>query len=188
MLDLPSSVSPNYDARPDGILPELIIIHAISLPPDRFGGLGVEQLFTNRLDPAGHPYYAQIHMLRVSAHYFIRRTGETLCFVPPELRAWHAGVSSWGGRERCNDFSIGIELEGWLQGMESPAKMKLAVSGCPRNCAESYVKDVGIVAVEGGRWEIYIGGAAGAHIRKGDLLVTVDSAELVRRAIGRSGS
>ena len=72
-------------------------------PPKRSGG---------RLMAAEHPYYAQIHTLRVSAHYFIRRTGETLCFVPPELRAWHAGVSSWRGRERCNDFSIGIELEG----------------------------------------------------------------------------
>lgn len=107
-----SAPSPNCDPRPDGAAPELIVIHAISLPPDRFGGPGVEQLFTNRLDPAAHPYYAQIHTLRVSAHYFIRRTGETLCFVPPEQRAWHAGVSSWRGRERCNDFSIGIELEG----------------------------------------------------------------------------
>lgn len=105
-------LSPNCDARPDGVLPELIVIHAISLPPERFGGPGVEQLFTNQLDPAEHPYYAQIHTLRVSAHYFIRRTGETLSFVPPEQRAWHAGVSSWCGRERCNDFSIGIELEG----------------------------------------------------------------------------
>lgn len=104
--------SPNCDTRPTGLVPELIVIHAISLPPDRFGGPGVEQLFTNRLDPAVHPYYAQIHTLRVSAHYFIRRTGERLCFVPPEQRAWHAGVSSWRGRERCNDFSIGIELEG----------------------------------------------------------------------------
>lgn len=102
----------NSDKRPDGSIPELIVIHAISLPPDRFGGPGVEQLFTNRLDPAEHSYYAQIHTLRVSAHYFIRRTGEALCFVPPEQRAWHAGVSSWRGRERCNDFSIGIELEG----------------------------------------------------------------------------
>ena len=80
---------------------------------------------------------------------------------------------------------LGIELEGWLQGMESPAKMKLAVSGCPRNCAESYVKDVGIVAIEGGRWELYIGGAAGAHIRKGDLLVTVDSAEQAKKLTAR---
>jgi len=104
--------SPNTDSRPDGSVPELIVIHAISLPPERFGGSGVEQLFTNRLDPSGHPYYAQIHTLRVSAHYFIRRTGELICFVPPEQRAWHAGVSMWRGRERCNDFSIGIELEG----------------------------------------------------------------------------
>ncbi len=90
----------------------MVVIHAISLPPDRFGGTGVEQLFTNTLDPNAHPYFAAIHHLRVSAHFFIRRTGETICFVPPELRAWHAGVSSWRGRERCNDFSIGIELEG----------------------------------------------------------------------------
>lgn len=104
--------SPNCDARAPGEAVSLVVIHAISLPPERFGGNGVEQLFTNRLDPAGHPYYAGIHHLRVSAHYFIRRTGELIEFVPPELRAWHAGVSSWRGRERCNDFSVGIELEG----------------------------------------------------------------------------
>lgn len=104
--------SPNYDPRPAGEIISLVIIHAISLPPDRFGGDGVERLFTNRLDPAVHPYYAGIHHLRVSAHYFIRRDGERIEFVPPALRAWHAGVSSWRGRERCNDFSIGIELEG----------------------------------------------------------------------------
>ncbi len=99
-------------------------------------------------------------------------------------------VKTCVGQEFCrfgtgDSTKLGIELEGWLQGMESPAKMKLAVSGCPRNCAESYVKDVGIVAIEGGRWEIYIGGAAGAHIRKGDLLVTVDSAELAKKLTGR---
>ena len=99
-------------------------------------------------------------------------------------------VKTCVGQEFCrfgtgDSTKLGIELEGWLQGMESPAKMKLAVSGCPRNCAESYVKDVGIVAVEGGRWEIYIGGAAGAHIRKGDLLVTVDSAELAKKLTAR---
>lgn len=104
--------SPNHDARAPGEAVSLVVIHAISLPPDRFGGSGVEQLFTNRLDPAEHPYYAGIHHLRVSAHYFIRRTGELIEFVPPEVRAWHAGMSSWRGRERCNDFSIGIELEG----------------------------------------------------------------------------
>ncbi len=104
--------SPNHDARAPGEAVSLVVIHAISLPPDRFGGSGVEELFTNRLDPAAHPYYAGIHHLRVSAHYFIRRTGELIEFVSPEKRAWHAGVSSWRGRERCNDFSIGIELEG----------------------------------------------------------------------------
>lgn len=105
-------VSPNCDDRAPGEAVSLIVIHAISLPPDRFGGEGVAQLFTNCLDPAAHPYYATIHHLRVSAHYFIRRTGEPIEFVPPERRAWHAGVSSWRGRERCNDFSVGIELEG----------------------------------------------------------------------------
>jgi len=104
--------SPNFDSRPDGAGVSLVVIHAISLPPDRFGGAGVEQLFTNRLDPLEHPYYAGIHHLRVSAHYFIRRTGELIRFVAPESRAWHAGMSNWRGRERCNDFSIGIELEG----------------------------------------------------------------------------
>lgn len=104
--------SPNCDARPVGELPSLIVVHAISLPPDQFGGSGVEQLFTNRLDPAEHPYYAAIHTLRVSAHFFIRRDGELVQFVSTDDRAWHAGASCWAGRERCNDFSIGIELEG----------------------------------------------------------------------------
>ncbi|HAG76497.1 MAG TPA: 1,6-anhydro-N-acetylmuramyl-L-alanine amidase AmpD [Thauera sp.] len=104
--------SPNYDARPEGVVPNVVVVHAISLPPDSFGGPGVEQLFTNTLDPAEHPYYADIQHLRVSAHYFVRRDGEVVCFVAPEHRAWHAGVSCWNGRERCNDFSIGIELEG----------------------------------------------------------------------------
>lgn len=104
--------SPNFDARPGGELPSLIVIHAISLPPDQFGGPGVEELFTNRLDPAAHPYYRDIHQLRVSAHFFIRRDGELIQFVSCLQRAWHAGASQWRGRERCNDFSIGIELEG----------------------------------------------------------------------------
>lgn len=104
--------SPNFDERPDGEVPSLIVVHAISLPPDQFGGQGVEQLFTNTLDPDEHPYYATICHLRVSAHFFIRRDGELIQFVSTDARAWHAGVSSWDGRERCNDFSIGIELEG----------------------------------------------------------------------------
>lgn len=104
--------SPNFDARPEGEAVTLVVIHAISLPPDRFGGDGVVELFTNCLDPDAHPYYQGIHHLRVSAHYFVRRSGDVIEFVAPESRAWHAGVSSWRGRERCNDFSIGIELEG----------------------------------------------------------------------------
>lgn len=104
--------TPNQDARPSAMPVELIVIHNISLPPGEFGGNGVIELFTNRLDPAEHPYYAGIHQLKVSSHFFIRRDGEIIQFVPCSQRAWHAGVSNWRGRERCNDFSIGIELEG----------------------------------------------------------------------------
>ncbi|MDR1661985.1 MAG: 1,6-anhydro-N-acetylmuramyl-L-alanine amidase AmpD [Azoarcus sp.] len=104
--------SPNFDARPKGERVSLIVIHNISLPPDEFGGHGVIELFTNRLDPTAHPYYASINQLRVSPHFLIRRDGELIQFVSTENRAWHAGVSTWRGRERCNDFSLGIELEG----------------------------------------------------------------------------
>lgn len=104
--------SPNFDDRPAGEQVSLIVVHAISLPPGEFGGDGIERLFTNRLDPGAHPYYAEIQALRVSAHLLIRRDGSVIQFVPFDRRAWHAGVSSWRGRERCNDFSIGIELEG----------------------------------------------------------------------------
>lgn len=104
--------SPNFDARPAGETVRLAVVHAISLPPDEFGGPGVEQLFTNCLDPQAHPYYAEIAHLRVSAHFFIRRNGEVIQFVSTLDRAWHAGQSCWEGRERCNDFSVGIELEG----------------------------------------------------------------------------
>lgn len=104
--------SPNCDERPADLLPELLVVHAISLPPEQFGGPGVEALFTNTLEPAAHPYYASIQHLRVSAHFFIRRDGELVQFVSTRQRAWHAGVSCWQGRERCNDFSLGVELEG----------------------------------------------------------------------------
>lgn len=104
--------SPNCDERPPGARIELLVIHSISLPPGEYGGSGIIELFTNRLDPAAHPYYATIAGLKVSAHFLVRRDGQTLQFVPCTLRAWHAGVSSWRGRGRCNDFSIGIELEG----------------------------------------------------------------------------
>lgn len=105
-------MSPNCDARPDPQDISLIVVHGISLPPGRFGGRWIEQLFTNSLDPLADPYFASIHTLQVSAHLLIRRDGRTVQFVPFHARAWHAGVSSFQGRERCNDYSIGIELEG----------------------------------------------------------------------------
>lgn len=104
--------SPNCDERPADMAPELIVIHGISLPPGEFGGPWIDALFTNTLDPAAHPYFQEIHQLRVSSHLLIRRDGELVQYVPLHQRAWHAGVSSHCGRERCNDFSIGIELEG----------------------------------------------------------------------------
>jgi N-acetyl-anhydromuramoyl-L-alanine amidase len=104
--------SPNHDARPPGETISLVVIHGISLPPGVFEGDGVERLFTNALDHNAHPYYATIAGLRVSAHFFIRRNGDLVQFVACNDRAWHAGASSWRGRDRCNDFSIGIELEG----------------------------------------------------------------------------
>lgn len=104
--------SPNFDERPAHTLINMIVIHNISLPPNQYGGDGIVQLFTNQLNPNEHPYYAEIYTRKVSAHFLIRRDGEVIQFVSCLNRAWHAGVSSWNGRERCNDFSIGIELEG----------------------------------------------------------------------------
>jgi AmpD protein len=104
--------SPNCDERPAGEAPTLLVIHGISLPPGEFGGEGILRLFTNTLDPAAHPYYATLRGLEVSAHFLVRRDGELVQFVSCLDRAWHAGESCWQGRERCNDFSIGVELEG----------------------------------------------------------------------------
>lgn len=104
--------SPNCDARPPGVPVTLIVVHGISLPPGEFGSDGIERLFTNRLDASEHPYYASIAHLRVSAHFLVCRDGRVMQFVPCAMRAWHAGASSWHGRERCNDFSVGVELEG----------------------------------------------------------------------------
>ena len=104
--------SPNFDARPEGATVDVIVIHNISLPPGEFGGPHIEELFQNRLHPGAHPYFAGIAALKVSAHFLIRRDGEVIQFVDTDQRAWHAGVSNWQGRERVNDFSIGIELEG----------------------------------------------------------------------------
>lgn len=104
--------SPNADNRPDAESVSLLVIHSISLPPGQFGSDDIVRLFTNTLDPTAHPYFQSIHTLRVSSHFLIRRDGSLIQFVPCHLRAWHAGASSWHGRSRCNDFSIGIELEG----------------------------------------------------------------------------
>jgi len=105
-------ISPNNDDRPDGAVPESLIVHGISLPPGEFGGPEIEQLFTNSLDWDARPYFAEIRGLEVSTHLLIRRDGELVQFVPFSRRAWHAGDSSFRGRTCCNDFSIGIELEG----------------------------------------------------------------------------
>jgi AmpD protein len=104
--------SPNFDDRPEGAKVEVVVIHNISLPPGEFGGPYIEDLFMNRLHPGAHPYFAGIAGMTVSAHFLIRRDGEVIQFVDTDKRAWHAGVSKWNGRERVNDFSIGIELEG----------------------------------------------------------------------------
>jgi N-acetyl-anhydromuramoyl-L-alanine amidase len=104
--------SPNCDPRPAGGVIDLLVIHNISLPPGQFGGPFIADLFGNRLDCDAHPYFDQLRALRVSAHFLIRRNGVVLQFVSANQRAWHAGLSSFAGRERCNDFSIGIELEG----------------------------------------------------------------------------
>lgn len=104
--------SPNFDCREGSSLPELIVVHGISLPPNQFGGPAITQLFTNQLDPQEDPYFATIQHLKVSAHVLIRRDGELIQYVPFHQRAWHAGQSEFQGKSRCNDFSIGIELEG----------------------------------------------------------------------------
>ncbi len=104
--------SPNFDQRPQGIEISLLVIHNISLPPNQYGGDGVIQLFTNQINPDEHPCYQELVNLKVSSHFFIRRDGSIIQFVPCNQRAWHAGESNWQGKTRCNDFSIGIELEG----------------------------------------------------------------------------
>lgn len=112
--------SPNFGPRPAGLSVDLVVLHSISLPPGVFGGDEIERLFTNRLDWTAHPYFEQIRGLKVSAHFLVRRDGSLLQFVSCDRRAWHAGASRWQGRENCNDFSIGIELEGLEGGRFEP--------------------------------------------------------------------
>ena len=109
---LPRAACPNFDARPVDTPISLLVIHNISLPPGEFGGSWIEELFRNELDCDAHPYFDQLRGVKVSAHFLVRRDGSVLQFVSTNDRAWHAGVSEFGGRQRCNDFSVGIELEG----------------------------------------------------------------------------
>lgn len=126
--------SPNCDARPPGVAPDLLVIHNISLPPAQYGGREVVDLFLNRLDFAAHPYFADLKGVRVSAHFFVRRDGTLVQFVPCDARAWHAGVSRFGTRSACNDFSIGVELEGCdaqaFEGCQYATLAKLARALC----------------------------------------------------------
>ncbi|MGY0197377.1 1,6-anhydro-N-acetylmuramyl-L-alanine amidase AmpD [Leptothrix sp. BB-4] len=126
--------SPNFGRRPEGIAIDLAVVHSISLPPGRYGGDAIERLFTNRLDPQAHPTFAALDGLQVSAHFVIRRDGALLQFVPLQGRAWHAGVSHWKGRDNCNDFSIGIELEG-LEGRTFAAVQYRALAHLLRRLA-----------------------------------------------------
>lgn len=129
--------SPNFGPRPAGTGVALAVIHSISLPPGEYGGDAVERLFANRLDTTAHPYYAQLAGLRVSAHFFVRRTGEVLQFVSCDDRAWHAGESRWKGRDNCNDWSIGIELEG-LEGLAFETVQYRALARLLRAVAARY--------------------------------------------------
>lgn len=124
--------SPNFGPRPAGIEVNLAVIHSISLPPGVYGGDEIERLFTNRLDWDVHPYFQQIRGLQVSSHFVLRRDGEVLQFVSCQDRAWHAGRSAWRGRENCNDYSIGIELEGLEGERFEPAQYDALVMLLPR--------------------------------------------------------
>ncbi len=122
--------SPNFGSRPDHVAVDLIVLHSISLPPGQYGGDEVRRLFTNTLDWAAHPYFESIRGLQVSAHFFIRRDGQLWQFVDCDARAWHAGVSSYRGRDNCNDDSVGIELEGVEGDFFEPAQYETLASLC----------------------------------------------------------
>ncbi len=119
--------SPNVGTRPDGVDVTLAVVHSISLPPGQYQGDAVERLFTNRLDTEAHPYFERLRGLQVSAHFFIRRSGRVIQFAGTRQRAWHAGVSTWRGRDNCNDWSVGFELEG-LEGLPFEAAQYVALA------------------------------------------------------------
>ena len=129
--------SPNFGPRPPAAAVDLVVLHSISLPPGQYGGDAIERLFTNRLDAATHPCFAQLAGLAVSAHFLLRRDGQALQFVSCDQRAWHAGLSSWRGRGNCNDWSIGIELEG-LEGETFEPAQYLALVGLLQAIARRY--------------------------------------------------
>jgi AmpD protein len=129
--------SPNFGPRPQGVVADLVLIHSISLPPGEFGGDGIERLFTNRLDWNAHAYYEQIRDLEVSSHFLVRRDGELVQFVSCDQRAWHAGPSQWRERSNCNDFSVGIELEGQEGGCFEAVQYR-SLAGLVRDIAARY--------------------------------------------------
>jgi AmpD protein len=132
--------SPNHNARPDSNDVSLVVVHSISLPPGEYGGDAIERLFTNTLDWDAHPYFQSIRDLKVSAHFVIRRSGKLLQFVSCGRRAWHAGVSQWRGRDNCNDYSIGVELEG-LEGQRFEAAQYKQLATLLRALARRYTID-----------------------------------------------
>lgn len=164
--------SPNFGPRPAGAAVTLAVVHSISLPPGEYGGDAIEKFFTNRLDCDDHPYFAQLRGVEVSAHFVIRRDGELLQFVSCDERAWHAGRSAWRGRENCNDWSVGIELEG-LEGLPFGRPQMVRLARVLRALARRYplAEVVGHEHVAPGR--------------KGDPGAAFDWADLARRL--RSG-
>jgi len=134
--------SPNHGPRPADTLVTLLVVHSISLPPGVYGGPEVEQLFTNALDWDAHPYFQTLRGLEVSSHFFIRRTGEVVQFVDTDRRAWHAGRSAWQGRPNCNDYSIGIELEGLEGETFEPAQYHALAALCCELAAQHPIEHV----------------------------------------------
>lgn len=129
--------SPNCGPRPAGAVVDLVVLHSISLPPGEFGGDAIERLFTNRLDWSAHPYFETIRGATVSSHFLLRRDGALVQFVSCDDRAWHAGASSWRGRANCNDYSVGVELEG-LEGDRFDDRQYAAVAALLRSIAQRY--------------------------------------------------
>ncbi|HVC11322.1 MAG TPA: 1,6-anhydro-N-acetylmuramyl-L-alanine amidase AmpD [Burkholderiales bacterium] len=142
LAGVPYVASPNCDDRPSGVAVSLLLLHSISLPPGEFAGDAVERFFTNRLDPSAHPYFRSIANLRVSAHFFLRRSGDPVQFVPVRRRAWHAGESAWRARVRCNDYSVGVELEGTDDSAFSDAQYAQLAALTRALCVALPIRDV----------------------------------------------